>query len=118
MNMNYSQEKEEDETPLQLEETVDSEMTSRKRLHMKQEEDEMKKEREAGYQRAKEKEEIRNRGLSKKAGSSREGVEEVYDDPLLSDSLMRARKVVLGQRRQTIEEVRTSERVLTRLLLV
>lgn len=84
-------------------------MTSRKRLHVKDDKDELKKEREAGYQRAKEKEEIRNRGLSKKSASSQEGVEEVYDDPLLSDSLIRARKVVLGQRRSTIEEVKNIE---------
>lgn len=90
---------------MKLEEIQDDEMTSRKRLRemKKEEEDEEKKERAAGYQRAKEKEEIKNRGLSKKGHTG--PVEEIYDDPLMSDTLLRARKVVLGQRKQTINEV-------------
>lgn len=92
--------------PLQLEEMKDEDMTSRKQIRelKKNEVDEEKKEREAGYLKAKAKEEVKNRGLrTKHADVPQEGV---YDDPLLSDTLLRARKVVLGQRKQTIDEVK------------
>lgn len=104
--------------PLQLEEIKDEDMTSRKQIRelKKDEVDEEKKEREAGYMKAKAKEEVKNRGLrNKHADVPQEGV---YDDPLLSDTLLRARKVVLGQRKQTIDEVENMRGFDYRLLSV
>lgn len=66
------------------------------------EEEQKLEEKRLGFEKAREKEEVKNRGLKK--GYVEEEKERV-DDVLLQDQLMRARRVVLGQRRKTPEEV-------------
>lgn len=92
----------EDESPLKLQDMVDEEATSRRQIReeLKAKETEIAMERKQGYEKAREKEEKKNRILR---GEDNEEI--VNDDVLLTDSLLRARRAVLGQRKRTAEEV-------------
>lgn len=87
---------------------MDDESTSRRELRDSREaqEEEAAMERKQGYERAREKEEQKNRILR----GEEKG--EMGDDVLLTESLLRARRAVLGQRKKTPEEVGVMKGVL------
>lgn len=83
---------------------LNEEDEKRGREKMVNEEEQKSEEKRLGFEKAREKEEVKNRSL-KKGYVEEEKKEETVDDVLLQDQLMRARRVVLGQRRKTPEEV-------------
>lgn len=88
--------------PLEELQLNEMEEEKRGREQLVNEEEEKLKEKRLGFEKAREKEEAKNRGLKSGSAEDKEGV---VDDVLLQDQLLRARRVVLGQRRKTPEEV-------------